>query len=165
MRATVSFQFQKTSLTNFKAQCEAAIRNLGRGTKKATIAACEEILAASLLEVPRDTQTLAASGFYKVSKRTDVKSYAYEGVVGYGGNGDPVNPKTGHLSSSYMVAVHEDMNAKHLIGKAKFLEDPVREYGSTRFEKTIFKYAQESLATMSSKEADEGGPETLESEE
>ena len=89
------------------------------------------------------------SAFYEVTRRSDVSGYRYEGVVGYGGNGDPVNPRTGRRASSYMVEVHEDLSVVHPTGKAKFLEDPVREYARDNFPRTVFKYAQESLAGMS----------------
>lgn len=151
MKGTFDISFSKQSLNEFTAACNVAIRNIGRGTKKATIAACEEILADSLLQVPLDTFTLRSSGYYEVYRRGDTAAttWAYEGVVGYGGNGDPVNPKSGKRASSYMVAVHENLNAKHPSGKAKYLEDPVREYAKERFRRTVFKYARESLADMS----------------
>lgn len=151
MKGTFNFDFDQKSLDHFEAQCEAAIRNIGRGTKKATIAACKEILGNSMAEVPKDTHTLLMSAFYEVSRRTDTAAttWAYEAIVGYGGNGDPVNPKTGRRASSYMVKVHEDLSVYHPTGKAKFLEDPVREYAKENFPRTVFKYAQESLADMS----------------
>lgn len=151
MKGTFNFDFDQKSLNNFEAQCEAAIRNLGKGTKKATTAACEEILGNSMSEVPKDTYTLLMSAFYEVSRRTgtSASTYAYEAIIGYGGNGDPVNPKTGRRASSYMVEVHEDLSVYHPTGKAKFLEDPVREYARENFSRTVFTYAQESLATMS----------------
>ena len=151
MKGTFNFDFDQKSLDNFEAQCEAAIRNIGNGTRKATIAACEEILGNSMAEVPKDTYTLLMSAFYEVARRTDTSAstWAYEAIVGYGGNGDPVNPKTGRRASSYMVKVHEDLSAYHSTGKAKFLEDPVREYAKENFPRTVFTYAQESLAAMS----------------
>lgn len=151
MKGTFNFDFDQKSLDHFEAQCEAAIRNLGKGTRKATIAACEEILGSSMAEVPKDTYTLLMSAFYEVSRRTDTaaSTLAYEAIVGYGGNGDPVNPKTGRRASSYMVKVHEDLSVYHPTGKAKFLEDPVREYARENFPRTVFTYAQESLAAMS----------------
>ena len=91
MKGAFSFDFNQKSLNHFEAQCEAAIRNIGRGTKKATIAACEEIISNSRAEVPKDTCTLLMSAFYEVSKRTDTaaSTWAYEAIIGYGGNGDP----------------------------------------------------------------------------
>lgn len=103
---------------------QIAVSRVERGTKKATIAACEEIKAASLAEVPRETSTLAASAFYEVSG-----SYTnFEAVIGYGGNGNPMNPRNHKRASQYMVQVHEDLSTPHATGKAKFLEDPMRNY-------------------------------------
>ena len=149
MRSGISIEFDQDSLKRFNARCDVAIRNVDTGTKKATTTACEEILANSLLQVPRETNTLAASAFYEVSRRADISGYKYEAIVGYGGNGNPINPKTGRSASSYMVAVHENLSAMHPIGKAKFLEDPVREYARDRFERTVFTYLQDSLADFS----------------
>jgi hypothetical protein len=110
----------------FEKSLQAAVSRVQRGTKKATIAACEEIKELTLAEVPRDTETLADSFFYEVQG-----SYSnFTATIGYGGNGDPVNPLTGQHASAYMVAVHEDLSAVHPVGKAKFLEDPIRQYQS-----------------------------------
>ena len=151
MRATIDFNFPKNELQRFDATCQIAIQNVFRGTKKATEAACQEILGESMAQVPKETYTLLMSAYYEVSRRSDaaLSTWAYEAIIGYGGNGDPINPKTGRPASSYMLAVHEDMTAMHLNGKAKFLEDPVREYAASKFKRTVFKYAQESLASMS----------------
>ncbi len=150
MRGFAEFKFDKKDLDAFEATCEFAIRNVGRGTKKATEAAAREIMRESLNQVPKLTWTLMVSAFWEVKRRTDtsVNTWAYEAILGYGGNGDPINPTTGRPASSYMVAVHEDLKAVHPRGKAKFLEDPVREYGNKHFERTVFKYARESLAGM-----------------
>jgi hypothetical protein len=108
----------------FESALEAVIKRAGIGAKKAVESACEEIKEMSLSEVPRDTNTLASSFFYEVR---GIAGF-YAATIGYGGNGDPVNPKTGQHASEYMVAVHEDLEAQHPVGKAKFLEDPLREY-------------------------------------
>ena len=142
------FTFSKKEVSQFGDRCEASIRNVFRGTKKATEAACQEILDNSMAEVPKDTHTLLMSAFYEVSRRR-IKVWAYEAILGYGGNGDPINPRTGQPASTYMVGVHEDLTAIHPVGKAKFLEDPVREYANNNFKRTVFKYASESLAGMS----------------
>ena len=142
------FTFSKKEVSQFGDRCEASIRNVFRGTKKATEVACQEILSNSMAEVPKDTHTLLMSAFYEVSRRR-IKVWAYEAILGYGGNGDPINPRTGQPASTYMVDVHEDLTARHPVGKAKFLEDPVREYANNNFKRTVFKYASESLAGMS----------------
>ena len=118
MKSVVNVNFSE-----FTQRLDTVVSRVKRGTKKATRAACEEILEMSRAEVPQVTGTLANSAFYHVEG-----SYVnFTGVVGYG---DPnlVNPKRKQHVSDYMVAVHEDLSAVHPIGKAKFLEDPVRRY-------------------------------------
>ena len=151
MRGAIYFDFEKGTLQDFTAKCEVAIRNVSRGTKKATEEACKEIMQESMNQVPKMTKTLLMSAYYEVSRRTDTASttWSYEAILGYGGNGDPVNPISGRPASSYMVAVHEDLDVVHMGGKAKFLEDPVREYAANKFHRTVFKNAKESLASMS----------------
>jgi hypothetical protein len=105
---------------------EVAVSRVQRGTKKATKAACEAIKEESLAQVPRKTDTLADSFYYEIQG-----SYVnFTAEIGYGGNGDPINPHTGLHASQYMVADHEDLSAIHSTGKAKFLEDPVTNYRS-----------------------------------
>lgn len=128
------------STKDFDARCEVYLRNVMSGTKKATTKACQDILQMSNDNVPVDTGTLQSSGFYRVTLRGDVKSYVYEGVVGYGGNGDPVNPKTGKHASEYMLEVHEDLSVPHRNGSAKFLEKAVKDYAQDKFPKTVLSY-------------------------
>jgi len=151
MRAFAEFYVDKSDINNFNAKCQVAIRNVFRGTKRATTEAAEEIMTESKRQVPKITGTLLASAYYKVYRRTDTAStyWAYEAILGYGGNGDPINPKTGRPASRYMVAVHENLDAVHDNGKAKFLEDPVRDYAARNFKRTVFKCVRESLADMS----------------
>lgn len=118
-RAEFSIEYSE-----FARSLQVLLSKVERGTKKATRQACEEILAESLRQVPKDTNTLAKSAFYEIQG----KYRNFTAIIGYGGNGDPINPKTGRAASDYMVVVHEDLQARHPVGKAKFLEDPVREY-------------------------------------
>lgn len=135
---------------NTEAQAHVAIDRLLTGTKGACTEACQAILAISNSKIPVDTGTLQSSGFYEVKRRTDVSSYLYQGIVGYGGNGDPVNPKTGERASQYMVEVHEDLFMNHPNGgEAKFLEKAVQEYAENFFPNTVLKYAKQALAPMS----------------
>ena len=81
----------------------------------------EELLAESLSEVPRDTESLAKS-----ARVEDMGDGDY--AVVYGGNGT-INPRTGQPVDDYMIRVHEDLEANHPNGgKAKFLEDPMRRH-------------------------------------
>lgn len=136
MRVTCNVDFD--SIDSVNTNLNGVMTNVGRGTRWATEAACELVYEATIKQVPEDTSTLKNSAFWKVERRTELSasSYRYMGIVGYGGNGDPVNPKTGRPASEYMVAVHEDLSAFHAKGKAKFLEDPLREFSENG---TIFK--------------------------
>lgn len=139
----VTFDIDNRSFRNFEVKCEAAINRVGNGSRKALIEACNIISEDSLGQVPRDTDTLAASQFWEITGNYKV---GWEAVIGYGGNGDPVNPKTGLRASSYMLTVHEDLSAFHPIGKAKFLEDPVRAYAAAKHPRTVFKYLRDALS-------------------
>lgn len=138
----IDFYISPATRDMFASSCEAVIRNVDRATKAGTTQACQEILEESLRQVPRDTGTLASTAFYDVQRRRSTKNYTYEGVVGYAGQAgagmshDRVNPKSGAAASKYATKVHEDLSAMHPNGgKAKFLEDPVRAYGATRFKR------------------------------
>lgn len=95
------------------------------------------IIDESKAQVPTSTATLRNSA-YTVELQTEGQVVAQR--VGYGGPNDQINPKTYKLASSYMVPVHEKINATHVQGKAKYLEDPVRDAS-----KLIEKYLAQSI--------------------
>lgn len=131
----------KANFDHFNKDLETVISKVGKGSRKAVVESCEDILAASLEQVPRATETLARSAFYEIQGN----SRNYEGVIGYGGNGDPINPVTGEPASEYMVVVHEDLSAEHPVGNAKFLENAVSDYATENFPRTVIKNINESL--------------------
>jgi len=138
----VSFNMNRKDIKTFERRCDVAITKVGNGSRKALQEACEVISDKSLEQVPYDTGTLSLSQYYEITG--DYRN-GWTGVVGYGGNGDPVNPRTGQKASEYVVAVHEDLKAYHPIGKAKFLEDPVREFARERFPRTVMKHVSSEL--------------------
>lgn len=140
MRATLTLDGQ--DLATFKGQVEATISNVGKGTKKATTAAAEEILELSLAQVPKQTGTLAASAGYVVEGSS---KEGFSATVGYGIQNDPINPKTGKPASAYALAVHEDLSVVHPNGKAKYLEDAVNEYASENFPRTVMQYVGNAI--------------------
>lgn len=150
----LDFYISPNEQRKFASSMEIVLRNVYRGTKSATEQACKEILEESLKQVPRDTETLASTAFYEVNRRMATKNYTYEGVIGYAGmagsgaNHDRLNPKSRAMVSSYAFRVHEDLSAQHPNGgKAKFLEDPVKEYAADRFKRvaeTHWRYAIEN---------------------
>lgn len=72
----------------------------------------EEVMEESKRECPVDTGTLRSSGFVQPP---DVERGEMSVLLGYGG-----------AAAEYAVFVHEDLTARHPVGKAKFLEDPIR---------------------------------------
>ena len=83
------------------------LKRMQRRAGPAARAGAEELLRASLEQVPVDTGRLKASG--TVSEGRD------EAAAGY--------------SEAYAVYVHEKTWVSHAGGKAKFLEDPVYDGG------------------------------------
>lgn len=102
---------------------ETTARSLPTESRQQVEKFTTELYLESTEQVPIETTALLQSAYRTV---TPVFG-GYLGKVGYGGNGDPVNPKTGLRVSDYMLAVHENLEAYHAEGKAKFLEDPARE--------------------------------------
>lgn len=156
--------FNINDLPGFQKSCEAVIRNVEAGTKAATEIAVIDIISDALSEVPVDTGTLAASIFGGTYRRADTISYRYGAVIGFGdlrglaselGAGaiswiiepnNGVNPKTGLPASAYASRVHEDLDMPHPNGgKAKFLEDPVRNYAAGRFIRTAMTYWKRAI--------------------
>ncbi len=67
-------------------------------------------------------------------------TYGFNKVKGHGVQ-NAINPKTGLPASTYAPIVHEDLSMAHPRGgKAKFLEDPVRDYAASKFNKTLMHY-------------------------
>lgn len=139
----INWYIPNSETKKFAATCEAAIYNVDNASKYMTEAACEIIYNESQKQVPRDTGALASTGFWEVQRNMGTKRYTYFGVVGYAGmagsgaSRDKPNPKTGEPVSAYAIVVHEDLEASHENPehKAKFLEDPVRDYGERFFKR------------------------------
>ncbi len=160
----IDFNISQTEAGKFRTACEAAIRNVGVGTKAAATDACIGIMSESFAQVPVDTGTLYDSAYFGVSRRTDVKNYRYGAIMGYGdseGIGDVtglgpiewikepnngVNPKNGFQASIYAAKVHEDLDMPHPNGgKAKFLEDPIRNWAAGKFARTAMTYWKQAI--------------------
>lgn len=155
----IEFHIHDNDVGKFNSSLDAVLRNVGTATKRATEQACKDILEESLRQVPRDTGTLASTGFYEVQRNAATKNYTYEGVVGYGGssgpgaNHDAINMKSSAFVSEYAVRVHEDLDAAHPNGgKAKFLEDPVRAYGQDNFKRVAESNWRRAIASSDAKE-------------
>lgn len=100
-----------------------ALKNRKDDVVKAARMEAELIMTESKLQCPSDTGALKSSGHvkepYDEGGRTIIE-------FGYGGTAAKINPKTGESTDTYAVYVHENLEAHHPTGKAKFLEDPVK---------------------------------------
>ena len=98
-------------------QAGKSLQSLGRQLYKEG----QGIIAESQGLVPVDTTALKSSAYTAepVYDGTEVKV-----VFGYGGPAAQINPKTGELTDSYALYVHENLDAFHKVGTAKFLEMP-----------------------------------------
>lgn len=197
----IDFNINQTEAGNFYTACEAVLRNVGAGSRAATEFAGWEIMSESLSQVPVDTGALISSAFLGVSERSDVVSYNYGAILGYGDESglagkmklgsqtksiiDPgagyeqygvyhrtsgpsrvkvrisapitwlvpptnsINPKTGLPASTYAARVHEDLDMPHPNGgKAKFLEDPIRNWSAGKFARTAMTYWGRAISTF-----------------
>ena len=84
----------------------------------------QKVLADSLPLVPVDTGTLRASGYVTEPKR-EGDQVTIE--IGFGGPAAKINPVSGESSDSYAIFVHENLEAHHPVGQAKFLEQPLNQ--------------------------------------
>ena len=128
MRVKVEF-----NANNFVDRLQGTIGAIGFGSKRILLEDAEEIMEISKQLCPEDTGALINSAFVELTK--DRISGA---EVTYGYKGDTINPKTGEFSSEYAVKVHEDLEAYHPKGEAKFLEKAIMEYTS-KFEVSLTK--------------------------
>jgi hypothetical protein len=79
------------------------------------------ILASSQGLVPVDTTALKSSGYVTEPER---KGDQLEVLIGYGGPAAQINIKTGESTDGYALYVHENLEAHHPVGTAKYLEMP-----------------------------------------
>jgi hypothetical protein len=82
-----------------------------------------KIMAESQPLVPVDTGTLRSTGYVSEPER---EGDTITVDIGYGGPAAKINPKSGESSVGYGLYVHENLDAHHKVGQAKFLEQPFR---------------------------------------
>lgn len=96
---------------------ESAVQSLGRQL----YLEAQGIISQSQQLCPVDTGALRSSGYVEEPTREgDVMRVE----LGYGGPASKRNPKTGEATDDYAVFVHENLEAHHPVGMAKFLEIP-----------------------------------------
>lgn len=90
---------------------------LGRGLYREGLG----IMASSQGLVPVDTSALRSSGYVNPPVR-DINMITV--TLGYGGAAAKINPKSGESTDGYALHVHENLEAFHKVGVAKYLEMP-----------------------------------------
>ena len=115
MKITFTLGGEDKLLVNLE-QTKRVLRREGQKQIKDT---ADTIMEESVLQCPVATGSLRDSAFVE---QNDDGSY----TLGYGGQHAQINPRSGLSTDSYMISVHERLDKKHSVGKAKFLEDPVR---------------------------------------
>lgn len=96
---------------------EAAAKSLGTQLYREG----QGILASSMGLVPVDTGALRSSGYVTEPEREGDHIVV---EIGYGGPAAKINPKSGDSTDGYAIFVHENLEAHHPVGCAKFLELP-----------------------------------------
>lgn len=86
------------------------------------------IMAESQGLVPVDTSALRSSGYVTEPQYDATLCIVY---IGYGGPAAKINPKTGESTDAYALYVHENLDAFHKVGTAKFLEWPFLQAASS----------------------------------
>lgn len=105
-----------------KVKLKMNLPKIGAAVMSALFEEANELMAASKRQVPVDTGTLRASGMVEEPIK---RGKIYKVRLGYG-YGEEKNPKSGQIAAGYAIYVHENLKARHKVGKAKFLEDPMK---------------------------------------
>lgn len=87
---------------------EQMIRQVPQGVGVGLYLEAEQIMSTSKREVPVDTGRLRSTGYVQLPQ---MKGTQIGVTLGYGTN--------------YAVYVHEILSARHVVGKAKYLQDPL----------------------------------------
>lgn len=105
---TTSKQIHITGLDQVEMNINRLIRNNWTDAKKGLLQEANIVLNHAIPQTPREYGDLRRSGAVEETKDTKRE---YEVTI--------------RFNESYAAAVHENLNAHHDIGKAKYLEDPL----------------------------------------
>lgn len=126
-------KLDQRSLQNVLRNLERAGGEIKKRGEAALRAEAENIMTESKRQVPVDTGALRSTGHVEQPTRGGSRLsviLAYGGPAGAGGAVTPgYSKKTKRVAEDpvgYAVYVHEDLEAHHTVGKAKYLEDPVK---------------------------------------
>lgn len=86
----------------------------------------EEIMTEAKQETPVDRGLLRASGFAALPVEENGKVSVTMGFGGVAGSGNLGETNEGDVG--YAVYVHENLDSNHIVGNAKFLENPLNRH-------------------------------------
>ena len=92
---------------------------------KAAYREMQGVIQDSVPLVPVDTGSLRASNYVA---EPEIKGNTVHVEAGYGGVATKINPKTLEPTTVYALQVHENLEAHHPTGQAKFLSTPFEEH-------------------------------------
>lgn len=98
-------------------EADASLKAFGRAAYREA----QGIITASQPLVPVDTTALRSSSYVT---EPEIEGDAVVVEMGYGGPAAQINQKTGESTDSYALYVHENLEAFHKVGSAKYLEMP-----------------------------------------
>lgn len=123
MEIKVEVQGLREVLAELASSGRATPQRIGQGLWEVG----QNIMAASQELVPVDTGNLRASGHVELPRQVAGEVQVvlgYGGPAGSGNFGGTTNPE----DAGYALRVHEDLQAHHVVGQAKFLEAAYIDY-------------------------------------
>jgi hypothetical protein len=120
-----------TGVEEFIAKVEKRIPEAQQKLRQFVYEDANNIMTEAKQGVPVDTGTLKSSGFVPLPTETESGGVKIE--IGFGGPAGTGNMSgdTNSTPAGYATYVHEDLQAHHTVGHAKFLEIPFRKYAQT----------------------------------
>lgn len=119
----INLTVHETGITEAKMRLTRFMQQYPQEVMRALKEEAETTMTMSKLECPVDTGALRSSGFVEKPKQNGNDMSI---KLGYGGVATKINPKSHQATTSYAIKVHEQVNTPHKVGKAKFLEDPIK---------------------------------------
>lgn len=118
----INIRIQSKNKGKLAATLYQQFEKLNQASEEVLVEEANTIMQESIAEVPKKSGTLASIAGVQATKETKTTLNV---KIGYGVNGDAYNDKKHMFASEYMMIVHENLDAVHTNGKAKFFEDPL----------------------------------------
>lgn len=121
-----SFKVEFRGLPALVKRLDAQRRNIGPAVASALYREAEETITDAKRITPVDEGVLRSSGHVQLPVQDGDRIVVQMGFGGPAGSGNHAGD-TNQKDVGYAVYVHEDLDAHHPVGQAKFLEQPLGE--------------------------------------